>query len=386
MKKLVATAILILQICIASILMQGTVMAVNNDTTSISNIEPEALANLVLKPAMGDYYENFQLNYSFLYRLKFNIVNFDARYEYLDRHNRQEFTPYLNSINKNISEMDAFIANISSSLNINSAVVRQGFRLTLTSGQLLNDEGSTKTGRLLADRYWKRHPGNTEDVNDFYNQRPPPILFGNFYPQYISMLSNNYISSISRQANLTISKINQTAAEDKQRQSDIEAARVRLLEEKRLAALKADLDRAESIKKHDLELAQRERIALDKRAEWQRKSSQVYAEFDRIDRIGPGYCDRITNISTGVLEYISNKINVNPRSITYKRSEYFPMIKLNEAFTSNDSIESMLRFEYEKLANAPSCMAIIYTDRGVFQCLAEKTNIKAGNITQCSLW
>jgi len=343
-----------------------TTLAASADLASIQNIRSEVLANSILKPAMGVYYDNFRLNYSFIYTLKLNIEKFDKNYEYLDRQNRLEFSPYLNVINKNISEMDAFIVNISNSLNISPVVVRQGFGLTFSAEQRLYDEGTVATGRLLADRYWRRHPGNTEDVNDFYNEKPPPVLLANFYPNYISMLRNNYQTNIINQAILFNNQLVQATAANNQRQADIKAERekrdaeeVRRLEQLRLANIRAESER----KIAEAEQSRRE-IAESKK--YQAEQNFQNAQFKVVDKLGPLACSSIIGISKYIKEDVGGKLAVDPAVIRFNRSEYV---------LAEDTVYMGFFNRSPALSGSPTCKLILYTPRGPVNCITDYRNV-----------
>jgi hypothetical protein len=46
----------------------------------------------------------------------------------------------------------------------------------------------------------------------------------------------------------------------------------------------------------------------------------------------------------------------------------------------------MLKFELDKIADAPSCVATIYTNTGIVECKADRAQIRGGTILECRPW
>jgi hypothetical protein len=151
----------------------------------------------LLQPVWNkDVYEGFLFNYSFIHRIYYKLRTNGGAYEYLEAPHRQAFMPLMSVIEKNMRGMDLIVTNIAKELNTQPQSVYLAFGLELDANGILNENKIQKiaNGRLRADDYWMRHPGNTRSVNEWYNARDPQFLFEKFYPQYIS----EFISDIPK--------------------------------------------------------------------------------------------------------------------------------------------------------------------------------------------
>lgn len=321
--------------------------------TLVGKTGPQQISEKILLPAMGDWYHIFRYHYKFLHWMRLKItLPMDPN----ETRNYAEFKAYANLIQNETHIMDSFVLGIAQSLNVKPETIVLSFGL-LKQGDFVIDPVENQ-GRQLHDpaKYWYRYPDMTTSVNDFYDARPPPFLFGKFYPQLLSELDNkHFLPEIIRLASVEGSKLAKTQELERQQRADAEAAQILRLEQERLAKIKADSDRkvaeAEYARQQDLERRKRQ-------AEERRQNEEYFAELNRIDQIGPSKCKMVKSISKTIQEEVGKRYKLDPTSVRLERSDYVP------------ARDVVMRYGFSKgPPGSPVCSLMLYTQREPVRCI-----------------
>ena len=141
----------------------------------------------------------------------------------------------------------------------------------------------------------------------------------------------------------------------KEQQRKLEAER---LENKR----KADLAEAEQKKKLQQQAEQKVKDEKRKQA--------LYAEWDRLDQVGPSFCSQVRNVSLGVVERISSQLRVDPSSVRFNRSNYLsPRQTMSEAGIFGALMGQVFAESlYDGSKLSPTCRVTLYSSAGPVYC------------------
>jgi hypothetical protein len=229
----------------------------------VSKFNPQQVAENILRPVMGEWYDSFRHHYKFIHWINMKIELPPVQSEL---QNYNELKVYASLVKSETLLLDSFISQISQSLNIDPKMIVLAFGLN-TSGSLVYDKRENEMNELtIPAKYWYRFPDYRLNVNDFYDIRPPPILFGKFYPQFISDLnSRKFPSRVLAQAYVVGAPLVKERELERQRLAQAEAEQAKRQEQERLAKAREDAAKNEA-----------ERIEVKRRAD--EKAAQEAAQ------------------------------------------------------------------------------------------------------------
>jgi hypothetical protein len=170
----------------------------------VNKMSPDQIRDLLLLKTWEQWkFDNFLLNYSFIYSINKNMFTIGGDYDHLNIPHREAMSPFQANIKKSLQDMDSVIANIAKAIQVQPSVIYKAFGIELEEKGVLKEYNteSISTGRLLASDYWFRFPGKQKSVNEWYDARDPSLLFGEFYPVFASGF-NRDIVKLSNHANL----------------------------------------------------------------------------------------------------------------------------------------------------------------------------------------
>jgi hypothetical protein len=205
---------------------------------------PRNIAEKILKPALGESYDAFRDHYKFIHLINMYIEtpgNGGKNKSY------NEFKAYSQVVRNATGNMDSFVFKIAENLNTNPTTIVMAFGLTKEGSFVYDQVDIRDRNKNIALKYWLKYPEGTEKINDFYDSRPPPILFGKVYPAIIAELNKGYfLSEIIRLASIEGAALALNEAVEKKRREDAEAEEARREEVRRLAAIKEQAAKREA--------------------------------------------------------------------------------------------------------------------------------------------
>lgn len=322
-----------------------------------SKINPEKNTQKAFEGVMNEEQQQ-EIAWAFIFANNINLkINQGQNYTSF----RESFSKYSPIMKDGLVKYYSTFDRIASSLGVPRAIVMKEFGIAINQGGLANftDDRNydiesqmnlyiyffaieSKSCGFLDVQCQKIEQENRRDkayfqrdLRQFYQQRPPPILYGVKVDEDIIKIDRFYQLALSNANRIETQLI---AEENERQRQEKEAAIRRETERQRSIELARQRDESEKIRQDFLKSPAGQKQIAEQREAKERIEKEKAAK----DKLTAENCEKATSMSVGAAESLASQLRVSVSSISIRRTTTFM-----------------------------GCEAVIDTPKGIYKCRAE---------------